>query len=254
MDAEVRKKCEEAAGLWEKSSFAVALTGAGISVPSGIPDFRSPGGLWSKFDPYEVCSQWALENNPEGVWEFMFEAVGMFSKATPNPAHIALADLDRKGRLEAVITQNIDGLHQAAGNREVVEFHGGCNRYFCHQCKREFGCPGTDEISAGEIPWMCPRCGGIVRPDVVFFGEQIPPRALTRTQELAAKADLAVVIGTSGEVAPANTVPHMIVSGGGRMIEVNLGRTQYASIADVQIHAPAEEVLPEIEKMVPAAQ
>lgn len=254
MDAEVRKKCEQAARIWDESECAIALTGAGISVPSGIPDFRSPGGLWSKFDPNEVCSQWALENNPRGVWEFMLEAVGMFSRAEPNPAHAALADLDKKGRLEAVVTQNIDGLHQAAGNREVIEFHGGCNRFFCHECGREFAFNGLEDIAEVDMPWMCFECGGIVRPDVVFFGEQIPVKALARTQDLASRADLVVVVGTSGEVAPANTVPHMVTSRGGRMIEINLGSTLYAEIADVSIFAPAQEALPRIEEMVSARQ
>ncbi len=250
MDAEIERKCDEAARIWEQSRCAIALSGAGISVPSGIPDFRSPGGLWSKFDPQEVCSQWALENNPRGVWEFMLEAVGMFSRVEANSAHIALADLEKEGRLKAVITQNIDGLHQAAGSSEVIEFHGGCNRFFCHGCNCQYPVSSLEEVAAKETPWMCSECGAIVRPDVVFFGEQIPRKALVRTQELAEEADLAVVVGTSGEVAPANTVPHMVRARGGKIIEVNLSPSYYQNVSDVQVMAPAEEALSRIASKV----
>ncbi|MFO7818216.1 MAG: NAD-dependent protein deacylase [Thermodesulfobacteriota bacterium] len=246
MDERIIGQCAEAAHMISRSRCMIAMTGAGISVPSGIPDFRSPGGLWSKFDPYDVCSQWALENNPQGVWEFMLEAVDMFSKAEPNSAHIALADLEKINRLQAVITQNIDSLHQAAGNREVIEFHGGCNRFFCHKCKRDFAVSGLREVAGKDMPWMCPECKAIVRPDVVFFGEPIPMQAMTRTQQLADEADLVLVIGTSGEVAPANTVPHIVHSRGGKIIEVNLGPTHYENVSDLRIYAPAEEVLPVI--------
>ncbi|MFO7727945.1 MAG: NAD-dependent deacylase [Desulfonatronovibrio sp.] len=239
--------CAAAAGALKKSSFAVAMTGAGISVPSGIPDFRSPGGLWSRFDPQSVCSQWALDNNPAGVWEFLLEAVNMFSTARPNPAHLTLAGLEQKKLIKSVITQNIDNLHQAAGSVEVIEFHGGCGHFFCNQCGREYPSSQALALTQKDIPWLCNACQGIIRPTVIFFGEQIPSAALLRTQELADQADLVLIIGTSGEVAPANVFPQLIKQRGGQVIEINLGSTAYDGLSDLKLDMPAEMALPRIE-------
>ncbi|MFP4128352.1 MAG: NAD-dependent protein deacylase [Desulfonatronovibrio sp.] len=239
--------CAAAAGALKKSSFAVAMTGAGISVPSGIPDFRSPGGLWSKFDPQSVCSQWALDNNPAGVWEFLLEAVNMFAAARPNPAHLALAGLEKKKILKAVITQNIDNLHQTAGSVDVIEFHGGCGHFFCNHCRREFPASQALDLTQEDIPWLCDACQGIIRPSVVFFGEQIPSAALLRTRQLADKADLVLIIGTSGEVAPANVFPQLVKQRGGQVIEINLGSTAYDGLSDLKLDMPAEMALPRIE-------
>ncbi|WP_457571645.1 NAD-dependent protein deacylase [Desulfovulcanus sp.] len=235
---------EQGARVWARCKFAVALTGAGISVPSGIPDFRSPGGLWSKYDPQTVCSDWALDNNPKGVWEFLLDAVQMFARAKPNAAHKALARLEERGLLQAIITQNIDNLHQEAGSKNVIEFHGSCQRFYCNQCNTEFDPRHALRLTHRDIPWKCHRCSGIIRPDVVFFGEQIPVQALVQSQDLADRADLLVIVGTSGEVAPANTLPYMVKRHGGKVIEVNLGQTGYAGLSDVRIDGPAEEVLP----------
>ena len=128
---------EEAAALWKESRSAVAFTGAGFSVPSGIPDFRSPGGLWTRYDPFEVATAQALDSNPKGVWEFMLETVQLLEKAAPNPAHLALADLEKGRHLTGVITQNIDNLHQEAGSRVVVEYHGNFKRFYCQNCAVE---------------------------------------------------------------------------------------------------------------------
>lgn len=243
MNSALEQQIHRAADIWKQASHAVAMTGAGISVPSGIPDFRSPGGLWSSFDPWKVASLQALAVNPKGVWEFLLAANAMFGKAAPNPAHTALADLEADGRLQAIITQNIDSLHQAAGSGTVIEFHGHCRSYHCRSCGLEHDPAVADTLTAETIPWLC-ECGGVVRPDVVFFGEGIPPRAMEESREQTRAADLAVIVGTSGEVAPANSLPYAVKHAGGRVIEINLGPTSFGGLADVRLDAPAEEVLP----------
>lgn len=234
---------EQAATALSRARHAVAFTGAGISVPSGIPDFRSPGGLWSRYDPQEVASIGALKGNPRRVWEFLVEAMDFFGHARPNPAHLALADMERAGRIKGVITQNIDGLHQAAGSREVIEFHGGCENFYCMLCKTPFPAADARKVQKDALPWRCP-CGGVVRPDVVFFGEGIPAAAMQAAQRHAFSADFVLIVGTSGEVAPANQIPMQIQHGGGVVVEINLGPTLYRNVTDIRFDAPAEKVLP----------
>lgn len=236
-------QCEEAASLVAGARKAVAFTGAGISVPSGIPDFRSPGGLWSRFDPMEVASIQALATNPRGVWEFLLDAHKMFRSAEPNPAHTALASMERDGIIAGVITQNIDRLHQRAGSANVVEFHGSSAEYYCRKCRLGYEADRIEELAAQALPVTC-DCGGVVRPTVVFFGEGIPAAAQRGSEELLSGCDCIVIVGTSGDVAPANQLPHMVKARGGAVVEVNLGRTAYASLSDVRIDAPAEKVLP----------
>ena len=235
---------ERAARLWAKSRLAIAVTGAGISVPSGVPDFRSPGGLWSRYDPDEVASVGALRANPGRVWEFLLDAARTMGAASPNPAHLALAALERAERLSAVITQNIDGLHQAAGSRKVVEFHGSLNRYYCMGCGADHDPARARALSAAELPWRCAGCGGVVRPTVVFFGEGIPEDAREEAFALAEEADLVLVAGTSGEVAPANRIPLMVKRRGGAVVEINLGPSAYDEVSDVRLTARVEEALP----------
>jgi NAD-dependent deacetylase len=245
------ERYEHGARLWHDAEYAVAFTGAGISVPSGIPDFRSPGGLWSRFDPMQVATAEALASNPKGVWEFLLETVEMLETAAPNPAHEALAEMERIGRIKGVITQNIDNLHQRAGSREVVEYHGNFQRFYCMRCRRD---AGYEEVrrraSRDAIPLQCTECGGMIRPDVVFFGESIPSRAQTRSWEHIGRADLIIIAGTSGEVAPANMLPHQVKRSGGKVIEINLGSTGYSDISDVRFDAPVQEVLPRLARMV----
>jgi len=243
-DSALESLLARAAETLKSARHAVAFTGAGISVPSGIPDFRSPGGLWSRFDPMEVASIGALRRDPKRVWEFLVEAMDFFGHAAPNPAHLALAEMERAGRIRAVITQNIDGLHQEAGSRRVVEFHGGCQTFYCMGCKAPHDPGLARKITASDIPWRCAACGGVVRPDVVFFGEGIPQAALHEASRLAAQADAVLIVGTSGEVAPANQIPANIKARGGTVIEINLGPTLYRDITDIRFDAKAEEVLP----------
>lgn len=227
----------------------VALTGAGISVASGIPDFRSPGGLWSKHNPMQVATLAALRNDPKRVWTFLLDANADFAKAMPNPAHRALAALEADGKLHAVITQNIDGLHTAACSRRVVEFHGNASRYYCMQCKEPHDPKEAAALTPETIPWAC-DCGGIIRPDIVFFGEHIPAQALATSLALARQADLLLIVGTSGEVAPANQLPWDVKSHGGKVIELNKGESLFGALPDLVLNAPAEEALPAIVKQL----
>jgi NAD-dependent deacetylase len=242
-------EARRAAGALRKARLAVALTGAGISVASGIPDFRSPGGLWSRFDPERVCSTWALRNNPKGVWEFLLDAIEVIGRARPNPAHHALALMESRGVFKGIVTQNIDDLHQQAGSSNVVEFHGNCRSFYCQECRREAPLGRVAAASLEDIPLLC-ACGGLIRPDVVFFGEQIPAAALERAGELAGAADLVLIAGTSGEVAPANTFPRWVKSRGGTVVEVNIGPTAYEGVSDIRIDGRAEDVLPVLADLV----
>ncbi len=239
-----REAAARAAEIWREATCVFALTGAGISVPSGIPDFRSPGGLWERYRPDEVATLQALRSRPEKVWQFLCEAALIFGDAAPNAGHEALAALEAAGRLEAVVTQNIDGLHQRAGSRNVVEFHGNAQRYYCMGCRKPFDPTLVRDLKPEDLPWCCDVCGKVVRPDFVFFGEQIPSDALHRSMDLASRADLVVIVGTSGEVAPANALPTQVKRRGGKVLEFNLHASLYAGVPDVSVFASAEKALP----------
>jgi NAD-dependent deacetylase len=212
---------KELADLIRRRSRVVALTGAGISVESGIPDFRSPGGLWSRYDPMEYATIQAFRRNPTKVWQLLLEMDRIITAARPNPAHFALAELEAQGRLVGVITQNVDNLHQAAGSKKVVEYHGNALRFVCDTCR---GHHPREMLDFNETPLYC-LCGGLVRPDVVFFGEPIPRKAQEEADLLAASCDLLLIIGTSGEVAPANYLPLTAKDRGAVIVENNLEPT-----------------------------
>lgn len=235
---------EHIARLWPKSGKVVVLTGAGISVASGIPDFRSPGGLWSRYDPMQVASVQAIERSPKAVWRFILDAVSVMGHAKPNPAHTALARLEAAGLVEAVVTQNIDGLHQAAGSKNVVEFHGTMAAYRCHDCGLSYDAAVALTLTEETAPWLCAECGGVVRPDIVFFGESIPLDALEKSGQLAGAADMALVVGTSCEVTPANVLPQLVKQRGAKVAEINVVPSRLAHLADALVRAKAEESLP----------
>ena len=230
--------------LWKQSRFPIAFTGAGISVASGIPDFRSPGGLWSKYDPMKVATAEAIQNNPRAVWEFLLDTADLLQSSEPNAAHVALATLEAEHRLQGIITQNVDNLHQRAGSQEVVEFHGNFERFYCQRCGQEEARDTVQDKAHQSIPPMCEKCDSYLRPDVVFFGEAIPAQAMQRSQGLLRKADLILIAGTSGEVAPANTIPREIKMKGGHVIEINKGITFYRDITDIRFDGPVEHILP----------
>lgn len=239
----------EAAALIKKSRSMIALTGAGISVESGIPDFRSAGGLWDKYDPSVYASIFSFRSMPEKVWEMIFELIDMTEKAKPNPAHIALAELEKMGLLKAVITQNVDNLHQEGGSENVIEYHGNAKHLVCLNCGEKYS-PDDYEIDKKIIP-HCEMCGKVLKPSVVFFGEMIPPDALSRSQQYADAADLVLVIGTSAIVYPAAGIPGIVKNHGGKVIEFNLEKTELtSSCTDIFIEGPAGKTLKELVSLV----
>ena len=239
-------KIEEAAALLDREKRCVALTGAGISVPSGIPDFRSEGGLWDIFRPEEYATSEAWNSNPGKVWD-MFRAVGrMLLDSPPNPAHIALGELESMGIVDAVVTQNIDGLHQAGGSKNVIEFHGNGRDIVCLQCGRRLSEEEELAILQREGPGTCPSCEGVVRPQVVLFGEPIPSQAMARSMAAVQSCRTLLVIGTSGMVAPASMLPYEARRAGANIVEINLLSTPISSIADISILENVEKALPAI--------
>jgi NAD-dependent deacetylase len=227
---------EHLADLIRSSRRTVALTGAGISVPSGIPDFRSPGtGLWENVDPMEVAHIDVFRRDPSRFWTYYRPRFGMLSDKEPNPAHRALADLESRGLLEAVITQNIDRLHRRAGSRHVVEVHGTIETSSCLDCGASFGLERVEGLFDEEGVARCEGCGGPVKPDVVLFGELLPERAMDEAFALAAGAELLLCVGSSLEVHPVAGLPAITRSGGGRVAIVTKGPTPYDAEADVRL-------------------
>lgn len=232
----------EVADLLSRSLTPVALTGAGISVESGIPSFRGAGGLWEKYDPFEYAHIQSFLRQPVKVWRMLMELEEVIRRAQPNPAHLALAELERLGKLTAVITQNVDNLHQAAGSRRVIEFHGNARRYVCLRCRRQI--PET-EVDLSQLPPFCP-CGGLIKPDIVFFGEEIPPEASREAFSLAETCDLMLVIGTSAAVMPASYLPFTAKNHGALIVEINPETTSLTRrLTDYYLRSSASQVLPE---------
>jgi len=215
----------------------IALTGAGISVASGIPAFRGMSGLWAKYDPEEYATIEAFQRNPAKVWVMLKEFKEVIQNARPNPAHLALAKLEQLGYLRAIITQNVDGLHQEAGNTNVIEFHGSNREAVCLKCG---GKRASGELDLAVLPPYC-NCGGVFKPDAVFFGEPIPWPALSRSREEAYNCRVVLVIGTSAVVEPAASIPYLARRAGATIIEVNPER---ALSADLFLRGPAEEIMP----------
>ncbi len=225
----------------------VALTGAGISTESGIPDFRSPGGLWTKYDPLLYGTYESFVNHPERFWEMARELNPTLENAEPNPAHYALAELERLGKCRAVITQNIDHLHQRAGSTQVLELHGTHRTGHCMRCNRVFGLEELKELSDhGNRVAYCPDDGAVIKPDVVFFGEPLDSRVLARAAELASTSDLMLVVGCSLEVYPAAALPEYTKRNGGRLIFFNTVSTYQDHLADLICLGRAGQNLPAV--------
>lgn len=224
----------------------VVLTGAGVSTESGIPDFRSPTGLWARFDPLEYGSIDAFRRDPRKVWSFYKPRVATLTEAEPNAAHLALADLEQRGLVQAVVTQNIDLLHGRAGSHDVVEVHGSIRTATCPGCGARYELERVLELLAREDAPECPACGTIVKPDVVFFGELLPAEAIDRAFELARRAGLMLVVGSALEVYPIAALPGETLAAGGRLAIVNRGRTAYDRRASLRIEGSAGEVLPAV--------
>jgi len=218
----------------------VVLTGAGISTESGIPDFRSGEGVWARYDPAEVAHIDALRREPARVWEFYARRLGALGEATPNDGHRALAELEEQGWISGVVTQNVDGLHQRAGSREVVEMHGSLREAECIRCG--ICTPMEDAVASLPLP-ACPECGEVLKPGVVMFGELLPAHAIERAQQLAAEAALLLVVGSSLEVHPVAALPGETLAAGGALAIVNRGETPWDSRAELVLDAGAGETL-----------
>ena len=224
----------------------VVLTGAGISAESGVPTFRGPGGLWERYRPEELATPEAFERDPELVWRWYKWRQEVIYSASPNPGHYAVAELERLGVVKAVITQNVDGLHQRAGSTKVVELHGSIWRARCTKC----GAVYKLEKPVEAVPPRCAKCGGLLRPDVVWFGEPLPQEAWREAAELAAASDVMIVVGTSGAVYPAAYIPQIAKRAGAVVIEVNIEPTAITPTADFFIRGRAGEALPRLAEEV----
>ncbi len=233
------------AELIRSAGTVVALTGAGISVPSGIPDFRSPGtGLWENVDPMAVAHIDVFRRDPRQFWHFYGNRFTALRDKRSNGAHAALAELERRGVLEAVVTQNIDGLHAQAGTQELVEVHGSISHSSCLECLRQYELEDVRARLAAD-PDGVPRCDCLapLKPDVVLFGEFLPEAAMDRATELAERADVLLCVGSSLEVYPVAGLPRDTLEAGGRLAIVNREPTPFDAGADLVVHAAAGETL-----------
>jgi NAD-dependent deacetylase len=224
------------AELIRESRCNVALTGAGISVPSGIPDFRTPGkGIWEKVDPMEVAHIDAFRRDPARFWGFYRQRLQMLEDVQPNGAHEAVAELERRGLLEAVITQNIDMLHTKAGSERVIEVHGSIRTSSCQDCGAEFLTSEVEALFDSEGAARCAKCGGPVKPDVVLFGELLPAEAMAEAEALAERAELMLCIGSSLEVFPVAGLPSVTLRSGGGLAVITIGPTPFDSNAAIRM-------------------
>ncbi len=238
---------EQAAQALLATDNAIAVTGAGISVESGIPDFRSAGGLWSRYPPQEFATMDAFIDNPDKVWTMWYELADQLRGVKPNPAHFALAELEEMGRLKAVITQNIDALHQHAGSKTVIEYHGNADQIVCPACSRR------RPMDMSQRALGAPRCecGGYMKPDVVLFGEIIPEYALTTSDMLARGCNILIVVGTSAQVYPAASLPYAAKESGATVIECNIEPTSFThTVTDFFLQGPAGKTLPKLVDMI----
>ncbi len=238
------KNIAEAARILRSSRYSIAFTGAGISVESGIPPFRGEGGVWNRYDPSFVEINWFLAH-PLDSWlklkEVFFDCMG---NSEPNGAHLGLARLEEAGLLGSVITQNIDNLHRQAGSRKVVEFHGNSHNLVCTSCGR---LQGVRETNLERLPPECPSCGELLKPDFVFFGEPIPPDASSVAFREAQRAEVVLVIGTTGEVMPAGAVPLMAKERGGVIIEINTAPSRFTrTVTDLFLEGRAAEIMTDL--------
>lgn len=246
-------KLKKASELINNSNHVTAFTGAGISVESGIPPFRGENGVWNKYDPSKFSIDYFYEN-PEHSWKLIKEVFyELYNKASPNQAHKILADWENRGIIDAVITQNIDGLHQRAGNNEVYEFHGTTSKLVCLDCNHKIKLDDENDIFEllADLPPKCPKCGGILKPDFIFFGEGIPQAAYRSSINESKIADLFLVIGTTGEVMPASLIPQEAKSKGAKIIEVNIKPSNYTNnITDIFLEGKATKVMQKLNRII----
>ncbi|WP_284009624.1 NAD-dependent protein deacylase [Haloarcula pelagica] len=230
------------------ASSTVTLTGAGVSTASGIPSFRGEDGLWDRFDPMAFHRR-RFDADPEGFWRdrvSLREAIDGDRDPEPNAAHRALVDLEAAGHLDAVVTQNVDGLHGDAGSERVLELHGTNRRVVCDDCgERADATPVFERAATDEVPPRCP-CGGVYKPDVVLFGESLPEETLSEAQRLTRECDLLLAVGSSLSVRPASLLPKLAVDAGGRLVVLNFDPTERDELADLAVRSDVTAVLPAV--------
>jgi len=254
MELDEREAFEAAADCLARAHYLVALTGAGLSVESGIPPFRGPGGLWTKHGEPPMNGFQLFLANPRRAWEERLNPTGpmrelwsTLAAAKPNPGHLALVELEEMGVLRAIITQNVDNLHRLAGSRRLLEIHGNATLIRCLACVTRFP---RQAIDFATLPPHCPRCDGLLKSDTVSFGEPIPPDVLEGCFEEASRADCMLVAGTSATVYPAAQFPFEVRERGGDLIEVNLYPSELTAVSRYTLQGPAGEVLPQLAEMV----
>jgi NAD-dependent deacetylase len=240
-DSDQTAATEQVARALAAARRVAILTGAGVSAESGVPTFRdAQTGLWAKLDPLQLATPTAFANHPKLVWDWYAWRRELVAKVKPNPAHVALVDIERRIADYLLITQNVDGLHQRAGSRKVVELHGNIGRV---KCSREGSVVERWERVGDEVP-RCPACGAPLRPDVVWFEEMLPPDALAAAETAARRCDLMLVVGTSAGVYPAAALPSIARASGALVIEINPNATAMSASADSTLRGPAGNVLP----------
>jgi NAD-dependent deacetylase len=253
-------KCQDLTPILKSSKSLFVLTGAGISAESGIPTFRGKDGLWKNYSATDLATPEAFERDPAFVWEWYMWRREIISRAKPNPAHYALVEMEKKFPKFLLLTQNVDDLHRRAGSKNILELHGNIFRTRCHKCGRadprtsspcegeDRACPESSRRGEGGKSFTLPKCpcGGLLRPDVVWFGEMIPQDVWQSALEFLSAADCALICGTSNVVWPAAAIPEMAQSRGIKTIEINLEPTPVSSLVDVSLQGKAGEILPEI--------
>lgn len=246
----IQDKIKEAAEIIANSKNVVAFTGAGISAESGIPPFRGENGIWNKYDPNSLDIDFYYKHTKKS-WKVIKEVFFDFfnnNEIQPNPGHYVLAKWEKEGRLKCVITQNIDDLHHIAGNKTVYEFHGNSSRFVCKECGNVYP---LKDVNITNTPAMCPNCGNLLKPDFVFFGEGIPADAYQNSFDAAEKCDAFIIIGTSGNVSPANMIPSVAKQSGAKIIEINMEPSLYTpKISDIYLEGPSGEILPAIDALI----
>jgi NAD-dependent deacetylase len=224
----------------------VVLTGAGVSAESGVPTFRGEGGLWRKYRPEELATPYAFQKDAKLVWEWYDWRRGLIAPLEPNPGHNSIAQMEEFYPDFALVTQNIDGLHKKAGSRSIIELHGNIWRV---RCTQEGTITENKEVPLKEIPPYC-QCGALLRPDVVWFGESLPPEAIEQSFELSQNCELMFVVGTSAVVQPAASLPVVAKQSGAYVVEVNMEPTPISSTVDQSFFGPAGKIMPILQKHI----
>ncbi len=236
---------QHAADLIRNAEYLVALTGAGISKESKVPTFRGKDGLWKQYNAMDLATPHAFQRNPQLVWEWYTWRQGLIAKCTPNPAHHTLAAWENNGRLKTLITQNVDGLHRLAGSTNVLEVHGDLWALKCTTCSYR-----SRLIQPAQGIPSCPKCNANLRPDVVWFGESLPPKIMDQVFTELQNADMIIVIGTSAMVQPAASFPLLVKQHGGHILEVNIEKTPLTPSVDVHLTGKAGELLPQLDTLL----